>query len=324
VLVFGSRLNIRQVSYNWKDFARNAFKIQVDVDAAELQKPTVIPDLRIQCDLRFFLEECERQLDIHPVDTVKRESWLAWCRERCRRYPAYLPQKHLSRQGAINPYHFMHVLFQELADDDIVVCANATATIVAFQVAQLKVNQRLFSNSGAASMGYDLPAAIGAAVARGGKRVICLAGDGSLQMNIQELQTLAHHRWPIKLFVMNNNGYLSIRQTQSAFFGLGVGADPTSGVSFPDFVKVAAAYGLQAKRIDQPDFSRDLRNLLASCTPEVCEVMLDPAQGFEPKLSSRKLPNGQMVSSPLEDMFPFLEREELRANMLVPLADENL
>jgi len=324
VLVLGSRLNIRQVSYNWKDFARNAFKIQVDVDAAELQKPTVIPDLRIQCDLRFFLEECERQLDIHPVDTVKRESWLAWCRERCRRYPAYLPQKHLSRQGAINPYHFMHVLFQELADDDIVVCANATATIVAFQVAQLKVNQRLFSNSGAASMGYDLPAAIGAAVARGGKRVICLAGDGSLQMNIQELQTLAHHRWPIKLFVMNNNGYLSIRQTQSAFFGLGVGADPTSGVSFPDFVKVAAAYGLQAKRIDQPDFSRDLRNLLASCTPEVCEVMLDPAQGFEPKLSSRKLPNGQMVSSPLEDMFPFLEREELRANMLVPLADENL
>ncbi|HNX35659.1 MAG TPA: thiamine pyrophosphate-binding protein [Kiritimatiellia bacterium] len=324
VLVLGSRLNIRQVSYNWKDFARNAFKIQVDVDAAELQKPTVIPDLPVQCDLRVFLEECERQLDIHPVDTAKHGRWLAWCRERCRRYPAYLPQKHLSKQGAINPYHFMHVLFQGLADDDIVVCANATATIVAFQVAQLKANQRLFSNSGAASMGYDLPAAIGAAVARGGKRVICLAGDGSLQMNLQELQTLAHHRWPIKLFVLNNNGYLSIRQTQSAFFDHGVGADPTSGVSFPDFVKVAEAYGLQARRIEQPDFSGDIRSALASCTPEVCEVMLDPAQGFEPKLSSRKLPNGQMVSSPLEDMFPFLDREELRANMLAPLADENL
>lgn len=318
VLVLGSRLNIRQVSYNWKDFARNAFKIQVDVDAAELQKPTVIPDLPVQCDLRVFLEECERQLVIHPVDTSKHARWLAWCRERCLKYPAYLPHKHLSRQGAINPYHFMQVLFQELTDDDIVVCANATATIVAFQVAQLKANQRLFSNSGAASMGYDLPAAIGAAVARGGKRVICLAGDGSLQMNIQELQTITHHRWPIKLFVLNNNGYLSIRQTQSTFFDHGVGADPTSGVSFPDFVKVAKAYGLQARRIEQPDFSGDIRNALASCTPEVCEVMLDPAQGFEPKLSSRKLPNGQMVSSPLEDMFPFLDREELRANMLCP------
>jgi acetolactate synthase-1/2/3 large subunit len=323
VLVLGSRLNIRQVSYNWKDFARNAFKIQVDADAAELQKPTVIPDLPVQCDLRVFLDECERQLDAQPTGTAKHGNWLAWCKERRSKYPAFLPQKHLSRQGAINPYHFMHVLFQELANDDIVVCANATATIVAFQVAQLKANQRLFSNSGAASMGYDLPAAIGAAVARGGKRVICLAGDGSLQMNIQEFQTLAHHRWPVKLFVLNNNGYLSIRQTQSAFFGRGVGADPTSGVSFPDFTKVAEAYGLPARRIDHPDFAEDIRSALDSFSPEVREVMIDPSQGFEPKLSSRKLPDGRMVSSPLEDMFPFLDRDELRANMLAPLADEN-
>jgi len=320
VLVLGSRLNIRQVSYNWKDFARNAFKIQVDVDAAELQKPTVTPDLPVPCDTRIFLEECERQLNAQPADPEKHGDWLSWCKERLRNYPAYLPQKHLSKPGAINPYHFMHVLFQELADDDIVVCANATATIVAFQVAQLKAHQRLFSNSGSASMGYDLPAAIGAAVARGGKRVVCLAGDGSLQMNIQELQTLAHHRWPVKLFVLNNNGYLSIRQTQSAFFGHGVGADPTSGVSFPNFVKVAEAYGIHAKRLDRPDFAADIRAALASCDPEVCEVLIDPAQGFEPKLSSRKLPDGKMVSSPLEDMFPFLDRDELRANMLPPLA----
>lgn len=322
VLVLGSRLNIRQVSYNWKGFARNAFKIQVDVDPAELQKPTITPDLPILCDLRAFLEECESLLDAQPANSVSHDNWLAWCKERRRKYPAYLPLHHLSKQDAINPYHFMHVLFQELADDDIVVCANATATIVAFQVAQLKDRQRLFSNSGSASMGYDLPAAIGAAVARGGKRVICLAGDGSLQMNIQEFQTLAHHRWPIKLFVLNNNGYLSIRQTQSAFFGLGVGADPTSGVSFPDFVQVAEAYGLQARRIVQPDFAGDIRSVLASCSPEVCEVMLDPTQGFEPKLSSRKLPDGRMVSSPLEDMFPFLDRDELHTNMLVPQAEE--
>ena len=324
VLILGSRLNIRQVSYNWKDFARNAFKIQVDVDAAELRKPTVAPDLPIQCDVRLFLETCERLLDESPFDTSRHGDWLAWCRERQRRFPAYIPSKHISKPGAINPYHFMHGLFKELADDDIVICANATATIVAFQVAELKAGQRLISNSGAASMGYDLPAAIGAAVARNGKRVICLAGDGSLQMNIQELQTLAHHRWPIKLFVLNNNGYLSIRQTQSAFFGLAVGESPVSGVSFPDFLKVAEAYGLPSRRIDQPDFAKDIRCALATPGPEVCTVTLDPSQGFEPKLSSRKLPDGRMISSPLEDMFPFLDRDELRSNMVVPMANENL
>ena len=161
-------------------------------------------------------------------------------------------------------------------------------------------------------------------MARGGKRVVCLAGDGSLLMNIQELQTLAQHRLPVKLFVLNNNGYLSIRLTQSSFFGLAVGADPSSGVSFPDFIKVAEAFGLHASRLNQPDFAEDIKRVLASSGPEVCEVMLDPAQGFEPKLSSRKLPDGRMVSSPLEDMFPFLDRDELRTNMLVPLADETV
>jgi acetolactate synthase-1/2/3 large subunit len=156
-------------------------------------------------------------------------------------------------------------------------------------------------------------------VARGGKRVICLAGDGSLQMNIQELQTLSHHRWPLKLFVLNNGGYLSIRQTQSNFFGLQVGATAESGVSFPDHVKLAHAYGLDATRLEGPEFVQQLRRVLASPGPEVCEVMLDRNQPFEPKLTSRRLPDGRMISSPLEDMAPFLSREELRDNMLVPL-----
>ena len=165
-------------------------------------------------------------------------------------------------------------------------------------------------------MGYDLPAAIGAAVARGGKRVICLAGDGSLQMNIQELQTLRHHGWPIKVFVLNNGGYLSIKQTQTAFFGLAVGAGAESGVTCPDFVRVAEAYGLPASRLDQPDFASDLAAALAKPGPHVCEVLLDPAQGFEPKLSSRRLPDGRMVSSPLDDMAPFLDRDELERNRI--------
>ena len=213
------------------------------------------------------------------------------------------------------------MLFEELADDDVVVCGDATACIVFFQSADLRGTQRIFSNSGSASMGWDLPAALGAAAARGGGRVICLAGDGSLQMNAQELQTLAHHGWPIKLFVLNNGGYLSIRQTQTNFFGLAVGAGPGSGVSFPDYARLAAAYGLPARRLDQADFRAALRAALASAGPEVCEVMLDAEQGFEPKLTSRRLPDGKMVSSPLEDMAPFLPREELRANMIVPVME---
>jgi acetolactate synthase-1/2/3 large subunit len=269
-------------------------------------------------DALLFLEELKRQLDGYKT-AAEHASWLAWCRERKQRYPVFQPEKQMSKGARINPYHFAKILFQELAADDVIVCGDATATIVTFQSADIRLGQRLFSNSGAASMGHDLPAAIGAAVAREGRRVICLAGDGSLQMNIQELQTVAKHRWPVKIFVLANGGYLSIRQTQANFFGLQVGATPESGVSFPDHVKLAQAYGLNATRLDRADFVEDLRRVLASPDPEVCEVMLDRDQTFEPKLTSRRLPDGRMVSSPLEDMWPFLSREELAENMIVPL-----
>lgn len=323
VLILGSRLNVRQVSYNWEFFARHAYKIQVDVDCAEMTKPMVKIDLPVWSDVRTFLEEMDHQLGAYR-QPLAHKSWLAWCRERGRRYPVFEPKKHALSSLEINPYHFATVLFQELDADDVVVCGDATATIVTFQCAAIKLGQRLLSNSGAASMGHDLPAAIGAAVARAGKRVICLAGDGSLQMNIQELQTVAHHRWPLKIFVLNNGGYLSIRQTQSNFFGLQIGATPESGVSFPDSVRLAQAYGLNATRLTGPNFIEELPRVLASPEPEVCEVLLDPNQNFEPKLTSRRLSDGRMVSSPLEDMAPFLPREELRENMLVPLLDENL
>lgn len=321
VVVIGSRLNIRQVSYNWEYFARHAYKIQVDIDRAELEKPMVKIDLPVCADAKDFLEELERQTEAYrpsPAHAI----WLDWCKERQRRFPVFQPEKHTGKGAAINPYHFAHTLFQELDADDIVACGDATATIVTFQCAAIKMGQRLLSNSGCASMGHDLPSAIGAAVAHGGKRVICLAGDGSLQMNIQELQTVTHYQLPIKLFVLNNGGYLSIRQTQANFFGLQVGATPESGVSFPDHVKLGAAYNLPSVRLEGPDFADELRKVLATPGPVLCEVMLDPDQTFEPKLTSRRLPDGKMVSSPLEDMAPFLSREELRENMIVPLLGE--
>jgi acetolactate synthase-1/2/3 large subunit len=219
----------------------------------------------------------------------------------------------------LNPYHFVDLLFDQLEPDDIIACGDATACVVPFQAGQLKKGQRLFSNSGSASMGYDLPAAIGAAFSSEGRRVICMAGDGSIQLNIQELQTIVHHQLPIKIFVMNNGGYLSIRTTQKSFFGGNfVGEGPRSGVSFPDLVRVAHAYGIPSRRIDAVDCRESIAEILAAPGPYLCVVMVDPEQGFEPRLSSRVLPDGKMVSSPLEDLYPFLDREELSGNLLIP------
>ncbi|MGA9751219.1 MAG: thiamine pyrophosphate-binding protein [Acidobacteriota bacterium] len=321
LLVIGSRLNIRQVSYNWPAFAPHAFLIQVDADRAELAKPTARPELAIACDAGLFLEEMGRQLKAKAWDAGRHAHWLQWCRERVKRYPPVLARQRTT-EGGINPYYFVETLFDLLTEDDAVVCGNATATIVPFQAARLKRGQRLFSNSGSASMGYDLPASIGAAVARGGARVICLAGDGSLQMNVQELQTVAHHRLPVKLFVLDNGGYLSIRTTQKNFFGELIGESPESGVSFPDPCRLAEAYGLPAVKIEGEGFRNLTETFLATPGPGVARVVLDPRQTFEPRPSSRQLSDGRIVSAPLHDMAPFLDRQEFAENLLGPLRDE--
>ena len=316
VLVLGSRLCIRQVSYNWKSFARHAYKIQVDVDPAELAKPISVADRGICCEAKYFLEEMKRQLQPGHIPPSMHTDWLAWCRERVALYPAVLPRQRTTANG-VNPYYFVEQLFEQLDPDDVVVCGDATACIVPFQAAKLKKGQRLFSNSGSASMGYDLPAAIGAAVAHG-KRVICLAGDGSVMMNLQELQTVAQGKLNIVLFVLANGGYLSIRTTQANFFGKLIGEGEESGVSFPNFVKLADAHGLPGMKIEGENFAAQIAKALAVNGPIVCEVILDRSQGFEPKLSSKKLPDGRMVTAPLEDMAPFLPRDEFARNLLIP------
>lgn len=321
LLIVGARMPIRQISYNWKTFARHAYKFHVDADPAELNKPTAIADETLCCDAKLFLEELGRQITAAGHNPKQHAQWLAWCRERVKRYPAVLDRQRTAADG-INAYYFTEVLFEQLASDDVVVCGDATACITPFQVAKIKKGQRLFSNSGCASMGYDLPAAIGAAVARDGKRVICLAGDGSMMMNVQELQTIAHHKLPIVIFVLSNGGYLSIRSTQNNFFGKLIGEGPGSGVSFPDMLKLAEAHGLPAMRLEGEKFTDQIAEALAHHGPILCEVILDRAQSFEPKLSSKKLPDGRMVTAPLEDMAPFLEREEFLSNMLVPTVED--
>jgi acetolactate synthase I/II/III large subunit len=319
LLVLGSRLNIRQVSYNWANFARGAYKMQVDVDPAELAKPTVKPDLGVCADLRDFLRELLRQADETNFTAPKAATYLAWCRERVRRYPGVSERQRSSAK--LNPYPFIEAVMAALAPGEIIVCGDATANIVPQQVGFLKKGMRLIGNSGCASMGYDLPAAIGASLAAPGRRVVCFAGDGSAQFNIQELQTMAFHRLPIKIFILNNAGYLSMRLTQGGFFkGNFIGEAPRSGVSFPDYVALAAAYGLPAMRIDSPDFAAPLAKFLAIEGPALCEVMLDPAQEFEPKLTSRRREDGTLSTPALDDMAPFLSREELAENRLAPPA----
>jgi acetolactate synthase I/II/III large subunit len=312
VLVIGCRLAIRQVSYNWQSFARHAYKVQVDIDRAELEKPMVRPDLAIHSDCGFFFETFHKTLQNY--DGSRFRHWLEWCKERLAKYPVVLP-RHRTRAEEINPYHFAEVLFDRLAADDTVACGNATAAVVTFQAARVKAGQRIFSNAGSASMGYDLPAAIGASCADRKGRIICLAGDGSIMMNLQELQTIVHHNLPIKIMILNNRGYLSIRSTQTAFFGRMVGESGHTGVSFPDFVEIGKGFGLPSMRITGPSFQEHLDRFLALDGPALADIILDGDQPFEPKVAARQLEDGRIVSSELEDMSPFLDREELQANL---------
>ncbi|MDP1890942.1 MAG: thiamine pyrophosphate-binding protein [Gemmatimonadaceae bacterium] len=318
VLVLGSRLNIRQVSYAWENFARAADLIVVDIDAAELAKPTIRPSLAVHADVASVIRGL-LAVSRDGQRTAHRE-WVAWCAERKRRYPVVLPE-YWDRKGGVNPYCFGETLSQALADDDVIVTGDGTACIATFQSVSLRGAQRLFSDSGCAPMGFDLPAAVGACVARARARTICIAGDGSIMLNLQELQTIRGHALPVKIFIFNNGGYLSMRLTQQAFFPDNpIGAGPESGVTFPDFGRVAAGFDLPFARIaHNAELAETIRSVLAQDGPMICEVLLDPTQPFSPRVSSKRLPDGRMVTAPLEDMFPFLSEAELRANMLVPL-----
>lgn len=313
VLFLGTRNNIRQASYNWENFAKNAYKIAVDIDNAELQKPTVRPDLTVNADLADFIPAL---LEKTPeLNTLK---WLEYGQNLRRKYDFTHTPEYQHKDGKINAYAAIKSICDANEENDLCVMANATATICTFQLAGIKKGQRFFSNSGDASMGYDLPAAIGACVAADRRKTICLAGDGSIMMNLQELQTIKHNNLPIKIFIINNDGYISIKQTQNNFFeGRHCGDGRNSGVSLPDFVKIGTAFGIKSLRVDKPEnLDKAIAETLEGNEPVICEVMVNPDYVFTPKLSARVLPDGSMESPSLEDMFPFLPREEFAENMI--------
>lgn len=316
LLVLGNRLNVRQVSYNWGSFAREAYKVMVDIDEWELKKPTLKIDLPIQANVADVMKALLEKKQ--PKRNQAHQNWLNWCLERRKKYPVTLPE-YWQTKDSVNPYCFVDALFDQLDENERVVTGDGTACVVTFQAAKIKKGQRLFTNSGCAAMGFDLPAAIGAYFAERPKRLICLAGDGSIQMNLQELQTIATHRIPIKIFLLNNQGYHSIRQTQQNYFPDNiVGCGTESGLGFPNMEKLAEAYGISYLRITSPsELIPKIKLALEASGPQICEVILDLKQQFSPKLSSKKLEDGRMVSAPLEDMFPFLERDEFLSNMLI-------
>ena len=316
ILFLGTRNNIRQVSYNWENFAKNAYKIVVDIDKSELEKPLVKPDLAINCDLTEFLSALSKYKSELLLN--QNSDWLSFCKKLVEKYSFEQTREYQSKAGVINVYDFVHTLSKVMKEQDILITANGSACVCAHQVFEIKNGQRVFWNSGNASMGYGLPASIGAYYEARGRNVVCLEGDGSIMMNIQELQTIAYNKLPIKLFVINNQGYSSIRQTQRNFFnGRMTGSGDDSGVSVPDFVEVGKAFGLKTKRIKNPETMKQEREEVLSCNaPILCEGVTEKEYAFLPKLSAKKLPDGTMISPTLEDMFPFLDRKEYEECMI--------
>ena len=312
LLVLGCRMNIRMISYNYKDFARGAYKIVVDIDENELKKPTVNIDMPIWADLCDVVGDLLKA-DLAAVCSEAHEKWIVWCRAVNARFPAVLPE-YRGEGAPLNPYVFVSDFFQGLDDDDQVVCGNGSACVIGFQAAVIKRNTRLFTNSGCAAMGYGFPAAIGACVARGGRRVICIDGDGSFQMNLQELQTVVYNRLNLKILYLNNNGYHSIRQTQQNLFKGRplVGVCDGNGLSFPQAERLAYAYGIPFIRVACESDVQKLLQKMKDDGPLLAEIVVDERQFFAPKAASKRLPDGTMVSAPLEDMAPFLPREELK------------
>ena len=313
LIVLGSRLNIRQISYNWKSFARKSFIIWVDIDPIELKKPNIKPNYSVLANLKDFIP---KMLAHKNIQSNKKKDWLEWCKERQKKYPVVLDD--YWSNSLINPYCFFSKFWEYLPVNTIVVTGNATACIVSFQTAKLKKGQRLWSNSGSAMMGYDLPAAIGAYRASKNRPVICIAGDGSIMMNLQELQTISSNNMNIKIFLLNNSGYVSIFQTHKNFFnGKEVGSGPKSGVKFPSFRKIAKAFNIDYFNCKKHEkLEKVIKTVLNNKKATICEIFIDKNIVFAPKLSSKQLADGKIISPPLEDMSPFLSDEELKTNML--------
>ena len=323
ILAVGTRISIRQVGYNWQTWARAAEVVMVDIDPAELKKPTLHVEMPVWADARDFLEKLRDEAEA-PV--FRGADWLETCRRWKRDYPVVLPRHWEENGETANVYAFVRYLSSRLPENSLTAVSNGACCVVGNQAYVIQKGSRMANNSAVASMGYGLPAAIGTCIGGGRRETICLEGDGSIMMNLQELQTIITHRLPVKLFLINNGGYHSIRITQSNLFGhhTKVGIGPESGdLSFPEYRKIAEAFGYPYYCArSNAEMMAVVDEVLAMDGPVFTEIFTDTAQVWEPKSSARRRDDGALVSPPLEDLAPFLPREELRRQMFIPMITE--
>jgi len=310
LIVMGTRLSIRQVSYAYDLLAPKAFKVMVDIDIAEMQKPTLNIDMPIHVNLSEFIDKMLVALE-GENELPKFEKWIEWGRNIEGKIPT-LFDDNPDCEGYANSYKFADELFKQLHDGDVVVTGNGTAYTCTYQAMQVNEGVRVFANQGCAAMGYGLPASIGACVSNETGKTICVTGDGSIQMNLQELQTIVTYKLPLKLFVLENESYLAIKTTQKAFFkGNFTGSNPASGVVCPDLKRIAEAYGIPFVRVSSNEaLESTIKEVLNADGAMICEVKMHPEQTLFPKSASfMDKKTGKMSSAPLEKMAPFMPEE---------------
>ena len=310
LIVLGTRLSIRQVSYAYDLLAPKAYKVMVDIDMAEMQKPTLNIDMPIHVNLSEFIDKMLEVL-ANVDELPKFNNWREWGRTIESKIPTLFDDNPDS-EGYANSYKFADELFKQLHDGDVVVTGNGTAYTCTYQAMLVNKGVRVFANQGCAAMGYGLPAAIGACVCNEGGKTVCVTGDGSIQMNLQELQTLVTYKLPLKLFVLENESYLAIKTTQKAFFkGNFTGSNPASGVVCPDLKRIAEAYGIPFVRVSSNEaLESTINDVLNAKGAMICEVKMHPEQTLFPKSASfMDKETGKMTSAPLEKMAPFMSEE---------------
>jgi len=319
LLVVGARLDMGLVGYSHENFARGAFKVIVDIDPGELKKFGKNADVCVCQDALIFFNNLLKKIRA-SAQQLNHEAWRAKCREWKVKYPLLGPD-HQDPNKKISAYLFSDRLSFFLGPGDIISpSSSGFASEIFFLMYRHKEGQRIFHNRGTGSMGFGLPASIGACLASGRRRTVCVEGDGGLQMNIQELQTLRNLALPVKLFVINNGGYASISASQSNHFGRLLGADATSGLILPSLEKIAAAYEIPYLKIEEiVNLDTGILEVLSSDGPIICEVFVRHSEPRTPRLDSVAREDGSITSRPLEDLYPFLEREELKENMFIPL-----
>ncbi|MGI5989745.1 MAG: thiamine pyrophosphate-binding protein [Lachnospiraceae bacterium] len=326
ILALGTRISIRQVGYNWKTWARAAKVIMIDADPAELKKPTIHVEQPIWGDAKDFLAKVDAALPDGKVLSPQ-ENWRGVCQIWKKRYPVVQEKNWKENGQTANVYAFVDYVSSRLPENSLSVVSNGACCVVGNQAYHIQKGSRFVINSAIASMGYGLPAAIGACIGAGRKDTVCLEGDGSIMMNLQELQTILTNHLPIRIFLINNQGYHSIRITQSNLFSehSRVGIGPESGdLSFPDFSKLAPAFGYTYRCAhSNAEMKAVVDEALAAPAPSFTEIFTDTVQRWEPKSSTKRLADGTLVSPPLEDLAPFLPHEELEENMFIPLVDED-